>query len=67
MGLFKRNKYESDDFAEISLSRDENRVRRIATLETARNLKQQEIEELLFELGKKSGKRSIYNKKRLKK
>ena len=64
MGLFKNKKYDVDDVYSFS---DDNRVRRIATLETSRNLKQQEIEELLFELGKKSGKTSIYNKKRLKK
>lgn len=66
MGLFRKKKHDAYDTIGTRYV-DEQRVRRIAALETERSLKQKEIEELLFELGKKSGKSSIYNKKRLKK
>ncbi len=67
VGLFrKKEKKETLSIIEARALGNDERAGRIAALETARSLKQQEIEELLFELGKKSGKSSIYNKKRLK-
>jgi hypothetical protein len=67
MGLFGNKHKEIRENISASDLNDERRARRIASLETERSIKQQDIEELLFELGKKSGKFSIYNKKRLKK
>ena len=67
MGLFRKKKTKEEYTTPgKSVLYDEKRVRRIASLETERTLKEREIEELLYELGKKSGKSSIYNKKRLK-
>ena len=67
MGLFGNKNHDFLDIDASSGLSSDQKISRIATLETERDFKQREIEELLFELGKKSGKPSIYNKRRLKK